>query len=73
MYLGEFPVDEYKSAITRFNFSNNNQINFPLKRLRSIDDQTNNKCKCCKYHLVFLISFFKNLIFIFSSFFLIDS
>ena len=44
---GELGVNS--PAITKFNFSNNAHLPaFPLKRLRSVDDQES-KCKCCKY------------------------
>ena len=42
---GEFPIEEYKPAITRFNFPSSSPIHFPLKRLRSVDDQSN-RCRC---------------------------
>lgn len=42
---GEFSIEEYKPAITRFNFPSNSPIHFPLKRLRSVEDQ-GSRCRC---------------------------
>ena len=40
---GEFNIEEYKLAITKFNFTNNQINHFPLKRST---DNEESKCKC---------------------------